>query len=75
MCISLTKNYFTQVILCDLTLSPIVGGHQQPFERVTFHHLKKVTLNHQDPVFSPKISSASKVPTNIRASEMVTLTR
>lgn len=27
-----------------VTFLPLVGGHQQPFERVTFHHPQKVTF-------------------------------
>ena len=39
--------YTDQVIQLVTFLSPNVGGHQQPSERVTDHHPKKVTKNCQ----------------------------
>ena len=41
------ENYTDQVIQAVAYLSPNVGGHQQPSERVTDHHPKKVTKNCQ----------------------------
>ena len=41
------ENYTDQVIQAVTCLSPNVGGHQQPSERVTDHHPKKVTKNCQ----------------------------